>query len=165
MNYCHFSHRNFTHVAGKIYKSHRTFLRSRHRRYLNVRVQIAVFYNSPCMCNIVTHISTAWPVLIVSSLSKDSCHYTFINLIHVFIFNASELGVNWYRMMLFVWKSWSNFPLFSPKSFVLEVEAIVELARSLTDFTRLIDFKITLFRFLTGETFLVLFNDMIKMLW
>ena len=43
------------------------------------------------MCNIVTHISTAWPVLIVSSLSKDSCHYTFINLIHVFIFNASEL--------------------------------------------------------------------------
>lgn len=84
VNYCHFSHRNFTHVAGKIYKSHRTFLRSRHRRYLNVRVQIAVFYNSPCMCNIVTHISTAWPVLIVSSLSEDSCHYTFINLIHVF---------------------------------------------------------------------------------
>ena len=76
-----------------------------------------------------------------------------------------ELGVNWYRMMLFVWKSWRNFPLFSQKSFVLEVEAIVELARSLTDFTRLIDFKITLFRFLTGETFLVLFNDMIKMLW
>lgn len=56
-----------------------------------------------------------------------------------------ELGVNWF------WK-------------VLEVEAIVELDRSLTDFTRLIDFKITLFRFLTGETFLVLFNNMIKML-
>ena len=57
-----------------------------------------------------------------------------------------------------------NSPLFGHKPFFWEVEDIVELAGSLTDLFELFGFKTTLSRYLTGKTFLLLFNDMVKTL-